>query len=663
MAGDDARTGVVWTRDQRRSPRCRCPDYPGVQLRSVARDATARLWLGTQWPRPAALSIRQRARARLHGQRDDSPASTCMRSASIGGPRLGGHGRRPRPGRTRPGRLRISATHPDQPDSLAGNLVRAVLEAADGTHLDRQAFRPEPRARTADGRSASSIRSPTRSAMRPVPVVFSIAESPRACCGSAPTRGLMRFDPAHAHGARLTAWATACRTSNSTAAPRCGCAMAGCCSAACAGSTCSTRARLHDSRVHAAGALAVGALRCGRRRPTRRPGVAAPRASTCRRTPACCACASARSTTPAAAASVIATGSKASIAAGSTTATQSEITYTRLPPGDYVFRAQATNRDGVWNPQELRVPVRVAPPLWRHPLALVAYALAGAGCCSARSRGCVVQRRRREQRVLRADPRSRGAPASSRCGPPARSSGTTTWRAARCAACAPHEGDDARAGIAVQTSVDQRHEIHGDDLPRVLERLKQHMRGETPLFLSEHRMRGPHGAWTWVRARGRVVERGADGRALRVAGTARDISAGRTAERERRIASEVLRSMSEAVAVLDRDFHSCRSTRPSAASAVTAIRRSSADRRACSTVRSTIRTSIARCAPKSNATAAGPARCGSSARMAKSSCAGSKAARCSTPAASAAITSRCSPTSPTRSAPSRNCATWRTTTR
>ena len=57
------------------------------------------------------------------------------------------------------------------------------------------------------------------------------------------------------------------------------------------------------------------------------------------------------------------------------------------------------------------------------------------------------------------------------------------------------------------------------------------------------------------------------------------------------------------------------------------------------------------------------ARCGSSARTAKSSCAGSKAARCSTPAASAAITSRCSPTSPTRSAPNRNCATWPTTTR
>ena len=67
-------------------------------------------------------------------------------------------------------------------------------------------------------------------------------------------------------------------------------------------------------------------------------------------------------------------------------------------------------------------------------------------------------------------------------------------------------------------------------------------------------MRLADGHWTWVLARGRVVERGANGRALRIAGTARDVTATRNAERERRIASEVLRSMAEAVCVFDRDF-------------------------------------------------------------------------------------------------------------
>ena len=85
------------------------------------------------------------------------------------------------------------------------------------------------------------------------------------------------------------------------------------------------------------------------------------------------------------------------------------------------------------------------------------------------------------------------------------------------------------------------------------------------LFLSEHRVRVADGHWTWVRARGRVVERNANGRALRVAGTARDITATRNAERERRIASEVLRSMAEAVACSIATSTSSRSTRPSPA--------------------------------------------------------------------------------------------------
>ncbi|HEY4555856.1 MAG TPA: EAL domain-containing protein, partial [Lysobacter sp.] len=108
--------------------------------------------------------------------------------------------------------------------------------------------------------------------------------------------------------------------------------------------------------------------------------------------------------------------------------------------------------------------------------------------------------------------------------------------------------------IGVQSVVEANHEIHPDDQPRVAEELRRHLRGDAALFLSEHRIRGPGGRWAWVRARGRVVERDASGRALRVAGTARDISAVRSAERERRVSSEVLRSMAEAVAVFDRDF-------------------------------------------------------------------------------------------------------------
>jgi diguanylate cyclase (GGDEF)-like protein/PAS domain S-box-containing protein len=112
------------------------------------------------------------------------------------------------------------------------------------------------------------------------------------------------------------------------------------------------------------------------------------------------------------------------------------------------------------------------------------------------------------------------------------------------------------AEITVLTRQGDVPPIHELDLPLVMEQLRSHLQGETPLFMSEHRMDlSGNGTWVWVRARGRVVERDLQGRPLRIAGTARDITASRNAEYEHRIASEVMRSMSEAVAVLDWDYN------------------------------------------------------------------------------------------------------------
>ena len=96
--------------------------------------------------------------------------------------------------------------------------------------------------------------------------------------------------------------------------------------------------------------------------------------------------------------------------------------------------------------------------------------------------------------------------------------------------------------------------VHPDDLARVQKLLQEHIVGHTEVFESEHRIRNARGEWVWVRSRGKVVERDSAGSPLRMAGTARDITVIRRAERERRVALEVLRSMSEAVAVIDLDF-------------------------------------------------------------------------------------------------------------
>jgi diguanylate cyclase (GGDEF)-like protein/PAS domain S-box-containing protein len=107
---------------------------------------------------------------------------------------------------------------------------------------------------------------------------------------------------------------------------------------------------------------------------------------------------------------------------------------------------------------------------------------------------------------------------------------------------------------AMSTDEWRANAIHPDDLPRVQKLLQEHIIGHTDLYESEHRIRNARGEWIWVRSRGKVVERDATGAPLRMAGTARDVTAIRRAERERRVALEVLRSMSEAVAVIDIDF-------------------------------------------------------------------------------------------------------------
>jgi diguanylate cyclase (GGDEF)-like protein/PAS domain S-box-containing protein len=230
----------------------------------------------------------------------------------------------------------------------------------------------------------------------------------------------------------------------------------------------------------------------------------------------------------------------------------SEITYTLLPAGSYVFRAQSTNRDGVWNPQELRLPIVVTPPWWRRPLAQVGYALIAALMLLAlwlRWR----QRRRREhsyfERIRNREDQLKLALWAS---------GDQFWdyHLLRNEMQRMRVSDDVRnaSDITVETEVDTDHQIHRDDLPKVRDQLRQHLRGNTPLFLSEHRIPDENGQWMWIRARGRVVERDENGRALRLAGTMRNITHSRHAERERRIATEVLRSMNEAVSVLDRQF-------------------------------------------------------------------------------------------------------------
>ena len=96
--------------------------------------------------------------------------------------------------------------------------------------------------------------------------------------------------------------------------------------------------------------------------------------------------------------------------------------------------------------------------------------------------------------------------------------------------------------------------VHPEDQALAREMLRRYLDGESSRYQAQVRVSDGEGGWAWVRVRGRAVARDEDGNVLRVAGTALNVTATREAERERQIAATVLRSMGEAVAVMDADF-------------------------------------------------------------------------------------------------------------
>ena len=91
---------------------------------------------------------------------------------------------------------------------------------------------------------------------------------------------------------------------------------------------------------------------------------------------------------------------------------------------------------------------------------------------------------------------------------------------------------------ATCTPAELRRHVHREDLPLLLSRIRDAVTGESPGYHAEFRLQKRSGAWLWLRARGRVVERDRSGRAVRLAGTYADIN-------DRKLAEVKLRRLAE----------------------------------------------------------------------------------------------------------------------
>jgi diguanylate cyclase (GGDEF)-like protein/PAS domain S-box-containing protein len=230
-----------------------------------------------------------------------------------------------------------------------------------------------------------------------------------------------------------------------------------------------------------------------------------------------------------------------------------EATYTNLDAGRYTFTVRAANHDGFLNETPATLGLVVTPPRWASNEAKLLYGLALLAIAAFAWH--IVRRRRAEAERERHEMRQR----EERLRLALWGSGDEFWdwdmQHDRLVMTgigelmrSPHEGKPVAARAWIEEN------IHPDDLPAVRQRIDEHVAGATETLESEHRLRSNRGDWIWVLARARIVERDEKGQPLRMCGTARNIMGTRAADREHRIAQEVIRSMTEALTVTDLEF-------------------------------------------------------------------------------------------------------------
>ncbi|HET8898112.1 MAG TPA: EAL domain-containing protein [Rhodanobacteraceae bacterium] len=223
--------------------------------------------------------------------------------------------------------------------------------------------------------------------------------------------------------------------------------------------------------------------------------------------------------------------------------------YANLRPGNYRFEVQGSNHDGVFNPTPAAIDFHVIPPWWAStPAKTAAAAVAGLLLLT----GILALRRRHRNILLHARELSES---EQRFRLALWASGDQFWDWDLRSNTLHRVGTDQLSGGEPEQHlpVDEwmQHIVHPDDIPGIQKAAQAHLDGITPLFSSEHRITTASGKLVWVRSRGKIVERDANGIPVRLCGVVHNASQEREAEHGYRIAVQVLRSMTEAVAVTD----------------------------------------------------------------------------------------------------------------
>jgi PAS domain S-box-containing protein len=101
-----------------------------------------------------------------------------------------------------------------------------------------------------------------------------------------------------------------------------------------------------------------------------------------------------------------------------------------------------------------------------------------------------------------------------------------------------HSSNEIGNGLEEFTS-----RLHPDDKEKIIAQLQKCMNSEVAIYACEYRFRRKDGSYIWMSDHGMIVNRDADGNAIRMIGTHRDISAAKAAaEREKQLSTQLLQA-------------------------------------------------------------------------------------------------------------------------
>lgn len=226
-----------------------------------------------------------------------------------------------------------------------------------------------------------------------------------------------------------------------------------------------------------------------------------------------------------------------------TTASRRVAYYTNLSPGTYRLRVRARHAGGPWSTSVASLTFKILPSPWATPRAIAAYVAAAIALLLLFGwRVRINLRRRRASRIALLQSGERLKLALWGSGSEMFDINLTDGSVHR---------DNRLPNIAAsseakdQTLLGYRPFLHPDDVESFETALRAHLHGTTGSFEASYRTLDTAHNWVWLLSRARVVQRNAEGRALRISGTTSDISALKQAEDALRKLNETLESRVE----------------------------------------------------------------------------------------------------------------------